>query len=441
MRHAELVLLGHLSDADSLDTLAREGFLTDEAKEVIPTDFVRRMTDWALVRFFEDGRQVAPSREAILDTWADTLELHEVELPDPEVEIDTIGFVIADLRSNYARIQAEKLGTDFASAMGQSDGPDRVEVFTEYVDRFYRVAQSLISHRHEADGYEGIRDSLLRLNDVIENGYADRGMHLGLDMIDHHMHGVHPGEICVICSESGVGKSWMAGLACVHEWRRGRKVVLVTMENDTEMTYDRLACIATGIPYESYQEGDVSDDQLKALFTLLDEMENSPNRPIITMGETGQRTVSGIVRKAQLEGADSLIIDQLSFIKPEKDSKTQGRNFQVADMMRDLKEMVSQGTLRIPVLLFVQINRNGAEAAAKAGRYEKRHLAESSETVNSADFVWAIFQSIDMAIEGTVQFQCLKARRVKIKHFEFYWQPAIGLVHGLSEVDINRQAA
>lgn len=436
-----MTLLGHLSDADSLDFLAREGFLTGQVLEVIPTDFVRRMTHWALERFFQDGRQVAPSREAIQETWADTLERHEIELPAADVEIDTVGFVVTDLRSNYARIQAERLGTEFANAIGSADGPERVEIFTDYADQFFQVAQALVTRRHEADGYEGIRDSLLRLNDVMVNGYVDRGMHLGLDLIDAHMHGIHPGEICVICSESGVGKSWMAGHAAINEWRRGRKVVLVTLENDTEMTYDRLACIATGIPYDKYQIGDVNEEQLKALFTLLDEMEHSENRPIITMIDASQRTVSGIVRKAQLEGADSLIIDQLSFVRPEKGNRTQGRNFQVAEIMRQLKELVNEGALRLPVLLFVQINREGAAAAAKAGRYEKRHLAESSETVNAADSVWAIYQSADMKIEGTVIFQNLKGRRFTEKHFEFYWQPAIGVVQGLGEVDMNRQAA
>jgi archaellum biogenesis ATPase FlaH len=478
MRFSEQTLLGHLSDPDSLDYLAREGLLVAEAREIIPTDFVRRVTTWALERFFEDGRQVAPSREAVQESWGDQLEQLEIELPAPDVEIDSIGWVVEDLRSNYARIQGEKLGTDFATAMGTADGPARTQVFLDYADRFYHEAQALahargapgrdlclllrvgrreelagrsgdrfyheaqalVSRRHEANGYEGVRDALTRLDDRMTNGYVDRGMHLGLDLVDQHMHGVHPGEICVFCSESGVGKSWLAGLATISEWRRGRKVLLVTMENDVEMTYDRLCCIACGIPYENLQTGEVSDEQLRVLFTLLDEMQASENRPVVAQIEPSQRTVSGIVRKAQLEGADSLIIDQLSFVKPEKGSKTQGRNFQVTDIMHQLKEMVNEGALKIPVLLLVQINREGAAAAAKAGRYYMRHLAESSSVEQTADFVWALFQSMDMKIENTVQAQSLKVRRVVQKHFEFSWMPAIGIVHGMGEIDIDRQA-
>jgi replicative DNA helicase len=440
MRFSEQTLLGHLSDPDSLDYLAREGLLVAEAREIIPTDFVRRVTTWALERFFEDGRQVAPSREAVQESWGDQLEQLEIELPAPDVEIDSIGWVVEDLRSNYARIQGEKLGTDFATAMGTADGPARTQVFLDYADRFYHEAQALVSRRHEANGYEGVRDALTRLDDRMTNGYVDRGMHLGLDLVDQHMHGVHPGEICVFCSESGVGKSWLAGLATISEWRRGRKVLLVTMENDVEMTYDRLCCIACGIPYENLQTGEVSDEQLRVLFTLLDEMQASENRPVVAQIEPSQRTVSGIVRKAQLEGADSLIIDQLSFVKPEKGSKTQGRNFQVTDIMHQLKEMVNEGALKIPVLLLVQINREGAAAAAKAGRYYMRHLAESSSVEQTADFVWALFQSMDMKIENTVQAQSLKVRRVVQKHFEFSWMPAIGIVRGMGEIDIDRQA-
>lgn len=439
MRHAEGVLLGHLSDADSLDALAREGFLTEQIREVIPTDYVRRMVAWALDRFFTDGRMVAPSRDAIIETWSETLERFEFELPNPDVEIDSIGWVITDLRSNHARIQSEKLGTDFANAIGMADGPERVEIFTEFADRFYTVSQSLISRRSEADGFFGLQDSMRRLVDRIENGHQNRGMHIGVDLIDRHTFGVHSGEICTICSESGIGKSWMAGLCCLCEWRRGRKPLLVTLENDVEMTYDRLACMATGIPYEAYQAGALAEEQLRALFLLMDEMEASPNRPVITQIDISQRTASGIVRKAQLESADSLIIDQLSFMHTEKGSKSTQRNFQVSEIMQRLKEMISEQSLRLPVLLLAQLNREGAKAARKEGRYRKDHLGDSAWVEQTSDFLWALYRSSQMEIDGTLQFQCLKSRRVDPKHFEAFWQPWMGVVRGIGEIDLSRQ--
>lgn len=441
MRHAEQILLGHLSDADSLDALAREGFLTEEGQAVIPTEWVRRMTAWALERFFKDGRAVAPSREAIMESWADVLERFEAQLPDAYVEIDTIGWVVEDLRSNYARIQAEQLGTDFANAIGSSDGPDRVGIFTDFADRFYLTAQSLVSHVNEADGFTGVNESLLRLMERVQSGHQNQGMHIGVDMIDQHTYGIHPGEICTCAAESGVGKSWLAGLACLKEWRRGRRAMLATLENDIEMTYDRLCCMACGIPYDDFQAGKVEEQQFKALFTLQDEMQNSPVRPLIAQIEPSQRTPSGIVRRAQLEGAQSLIVDQLSFVRVEKGSKTTQRNFQVVEIGQRFKELINESSFKIPLFLLVQINRDGVKMARKIGRYYKDHMQESSGIEQVADFLWALYQSEQMMLEGTVQFQCLKARRVVAKHFEAFWQPHMGVVRGLGEVDLTRQAA
>jgi len=439
MRHSEATLLGHLSDADSLDALAREGFLTEQVQLIIPTEFVRRMTVWALNQFFVDGRQVPPSRQAIMETWADTLERFEVTLPEVDIEIDTIGWVISDLRSNYSRIQGEKLGTEFAEAMGKADGPERAEIFADYAEHFYVVAQSLISRTNEMDGYSGVRDSMARLVDRINNGHQNRGMYLGVDLIDRHTFGVHPGEICTVCSESGVGKSWMAGLCCLTEWRRKRRVLYVTLENDIEMSYDRLACMATGIPYEAFQAGAVAEEQLRALFHLMDEMEASENRPLLTQIDISQRTASSIVRKAQLEGADSLIIDQLSFMRPERGSKATQRNFQVSEIMQRLKELISHSTTNIPVLLLAQINREGAKTARKEGRYRKDHLGDSAWVEQTSDFLWALYRSSQMEVDGTVQFQSLKSRRVEPKHFEAFWQPWMGVVRGIGEIDISRQ--
>lgn len=441
MRLSEKALLAHLSDPDSLDDLAREGYGIELVRETIPTDFVRRMVAWALERFFTDGRSVAPSREAIMETWGDLLERHEVELPPEDVEIDTIGYVIADLRSNYARVQAEKLVTDFANQMGTVDPPERVQTFGEFADRFYLSYQALITRRNEADGYTGLVDAATRLVERMQEGHVREGIHLGVDMIDDHIHLVHPGEIAALCSEPGVGKSWMAGLSLFKNWRMGKKMMLITMENDLEMTYDRIACMATGIPYDQFQAGVVADSQLRAIFMLIDEMESSPNKFMISQIDPVQRTATGLIRRAQLEGVDGIILDQLSFIRAERESKATQRNFQVSEIMKRLHELINEPAMKMAVLLLVQINRDGAKAARKEGRYRKDHLAESGAVEQFVSFLWALYQSADMAIANIVEFQNLKSRRVPPLHIQADWMPHVGHVVGQQEIDLSHRGA
>lgn len=435
------MVLAHLTSADSLDTLAREGFLTEVSREVIPTELVRRIVAWALDYFFASGRTVAPSKLAITDTFADQLEELEITIQD-DVETDTIIWAVSDLRANHARIQSDIFTAAFAKEVVSVDGPERVNVFHRYSHTLFTIAQSLVSRRNELDGARGVEEALLRAVERQQSQHSVMGMTFGIPEIDGHMFGTHDGEITVVASGTGVGKSWLAGYTLINEWRMGRRGLLVTLENDVEMTYDRLCCIAVGIDYGRWQRGDVLPEQIERVQSLHKEMVESEHRPLIVQLDPVERTPSAIVRKAMLEGADSLIIDQLQFVRPDAGSRTIKRNEQVPEIMHKLKELVNEGTKRIPVLLFVQVNRDGVSSARKTGRYFKEHMAESSAVEQVADAVWAIFQSQDLEILGMAEFQQLKARRTPVQHFEVMWQPWVGLVRVTRTVDLAaRQAA
>ena len=128
---------------------------------MIPTEFVARLTGWALEEFFASGRVVAPSADAIRSTWADQLEQHEITL-DGDTESDSVQWAVADLRANYARLRAEEIINDFARDMASADGPDRVKVFASYADRMFLTSQALLSRRNEMTGHRGVEDALQR---------------------------------------------------------------------------------------------------------------------------------------------------------------------------------------------------------------------------------------------------------------------------------------
>ncbi len=68
MNHAEQVLLNHLTDPDSLDYLAQEGFSGEAARDIIKSEPVRYLLEWALIYFFENSRKVTPSLQAFPET-------------------------------------------------------------------------------------------------------------------------------------------------------------------------------------------------------------------------------------------------------------------------------------------------------------------------------------------------------------------------------------
>lgn len=427
MKHAEQTLLQHLSNADSLDYLAREGMLTAAGREVIPTEFVERLTGWALEAFFASGRTVAPSVDAIRATWADLLEQHEASIDDT-TEPDSVQWAVADLRSNYARVQGEQFVSEFAQAIVAADGPDRVEVWGKFTDRMFTIHQSLVSRRNEMTGADGVADAIHRLGERIATGHITRGITIGIPEVDAHSFGTHPGEITTIGGAPGAGKSWLAGFIALANWQAGRRVLLVTLENDVPMSYDRLCCMARGIDYNRWQRGEVTSEQKESVLHLYEQMADSEVQPVFAQLDLSQRTSSGIIRKAQLDGADGVIIDQLNFLHAEDTRRQAKRYEQVGEIMHRLKQLANEGAVRLPVVLLSQFNRDGVKAARKNGKYHMDDFADASSVEQTSDTAWAIYQTADDVFNHEAKLQQLKSRRTVLRDFDLLWRPEIGLI-------------
>lgn len=438
MRHSEGVLYAHLTSTDSLDIIAREGFNNDDALEVIPTELGRRIVKWCLKIYFESGRLVAPSRQAILDTFGEQMEKVNIEVVD-DVETDSVQFAIADLRSHYLYARVADFSAQFVTELYNADGPDRVPVALRHTAGLHKMTRAAVSRRNEMTGLEGVDDALLRFSQRAADGQTTMGLTLGLKELDEHLFGVHPGEICTIAAGPGVGKSWTAGYIVNTECSRDRRCLLVTLENDNEMTFDRLVCMAAGVPYEGWQRGVANEGDMARVAVFRDFMAASERQPIITQLSADEATSINIIRRAQLEEADSVVIDQASHLHPEKFSRAVKRNEQLREIMRDLHTMI-RDEYKIPVVLMNQINRDGMTASRKTGRYEMEHLAEGGAVEQASAIVLAIFQSELMRREQRALLQQLKGRRTMSKHFDAIWRPEVGDLRIKREVKLDDAA-
>lgn len=432
MNHAESVLLAHLTEVDSLDFLAVEGFLSNAA-EVIPTELIRKLTTWSLEYYFRNGRKVAPSKEALQETWA--LELEQAEITfDDDTETDSVEWAVDQLRTNYAQWKSQAFNKDFAIKVAKADPTEKVQVIQEGAHELYKLAQALVSRKNEMDAVAGFEEALLRHAALAESGTSVWGMTFGLPEIDNHLGGIHPGEIAVMAAGSGVGKSWFGGNAAWNEFKCDRRVALVTLENDLPMTFDRLACLASRVDYERWQRGGANEGDILKVKLNLEMLQDSEKPPIVMMPEPGQRTVQSMVRKAVVLGADSLVIDQLSHIEHDPNLRSPKRNDQVASIMRDLKVAVNEGHDQIPVLLLHQVNREGKKESSRTGKYAMDHMSDSSEVEKSADFVFAAYQSDDDKAVEQAKLQMLKGRRVKLKDWLLWWRLGVGDIRVIREL-------
>jgi hypothetical protein len=433
MNQAEEVLYSHLTDVDSLDVLAAEGFSLGDTQKVIPTELGRALVSWALDYYFLNGRRVAPTKHAFLETWGDEMEKVDISIND-EFETDSIEWAIDQLRTTYAVWRSQQFVKSFVTDVTTADPTAKVLAIQEGAHELYSLARSLMSHRRESVAGAGIEGALQRHKERAVAPNSITGMAFGLPEIDDHIHGVHDGEIAVFAAFSGVGKSWIAAKVALAEWKRERRSVLVTLENDLEMTFDRMACAYSHVDYDKWQRGQADAGDLQRVEAFRDQLMASEHAPIVVMPEDGDRTMMNLVRKAVTLGGDSLIIDQLSHVEANPGSSRMSTWEVIRDQMRDLKTLIGDGRERVPCLLLHQIKREGMVRARKTGSYVMDDLANSSEVERSADFVFSVLQSEDDVVVGQALWQTLKARRVPPKDWIMAWRLGVGDIRVRHEV-------
>lgn len=434
MNHAEEVLYNNLTTTDSLDFLVREGFSTEHNRECIPTELGREIVAWTLDQYHKSGRKVAPTKEGIATTWGREMERLGLAVDD-EYDDDSIQWAVEELRSQYANHVVQKFVKALAVEMADAPAPDRAGLVRTYAGQLYDLSQRVTSHHQEMAADIGLDDAWIRYQERATARNHVKGLTFGLPLIDEHLMGIWPGEIAVFGAGSGVGKSWVAIKAAVADWRRGRRCMLVTLENDLEMTYDRMACVLAGISYARFQQGKLDEGSLLRFHVARRQVSDTEHGPIAVMPDEGDRDPVAIVRRAFSVGAESLIVDQLSHVEPMPGSRTYKRNEEVAQIMRGFKRLVSSGADRLSLMVMAQINREGIKNARKGGRHHMEDFAESSEVERSADHVHTAMLQPTEDNEDGVLWQKLKGRRVEPQPnaWNMAWRLGVGDIRALSE--------
>jgi hypothetical protein len=142
-----------------------------------------------------------------------------------------------------------------------------------------------------------------------------------------------------------------------------------------------------------------------------------------------------MVREARMRGADSIAIDQLTFVEPGSTKNRQGWEI-IGDIMHDLKTGISTGRDKLPCLLAHQINREGVKAAEKTGHLEMHMLAGSSEVERTADWVFGLYRNSEDRIAEIAKFQVLASRREDVNAWLLAYSPATGMIQTMGEYAI-----
>ncbi|MET7363302.1 DnaB-like helicase C-terminal domain-containing protein [Streptomyces sp. NPDC005562] len=431
--HAEAVLYASLTEVEALEELADTGL----DPECIPLAGMRDVVSYAVEYFYRSGRTKAPSRELLIEQWGHRLEQCQVELPDEDVQVDEVFSAIEYLRSQHVLAESQRLQREIAVGMAQAEPNQRVEAVHEAAQAFHELSMAVRDRSSEVEGIQGLNDSLARYDQRAAAPKVVTGLSLGIEAVDQHTLGVHGGEICTWAAPPKGAKSWTSTHVAHTEWDADRETVLYTLENSVGMSYDRLACQICCVDYREYQKGTCTPEDVDRVRTWLSENADRLRDGLhILSPDGGLRTPSALIRQAQSYGAKSIIIDQLSHIEHPAPNARRPRHEAVAEIMSELATLITTGRYNPPLFLCAQINREGVAAAAKAGKLELQHLAESASIERYSSWVFGLMRSETEITAGMATLQMLASRRMDLKCWRMAWEPWFGTQHALGEVSL-----
>lgn len=429
--HAEDTLLSLLDDVDAVEYLAKSGM----SMECIPTEGIRPVVEWVIKYYFDSGRLLAPSKDAIRSTWGQRLDDLEVTLGDG-TEGDSIEWAVDELTAQHAQVVSGEFAKSLAQEVFEADGPDKVKVLTENAHRLTQMVLALQSRVDQAEAKIGVLESLANYEARVAAGTSIYGCTFGWPEVDSFIGGVHEGELCVLAAGPKTGKSFALAKIAWHMYLQGKAVVLFTLENSKDMTYDRMLCMHLRIDPDRYRKGECTEAEM---FRMEEFRTNIvPTLPgtlhVIKPGP-GEATVEHMVRTAELHEAHVLLIDQLTFVEhPHRGRK--GKPEVIGEIMHDLKRAISTGRYKVSCILAHQINREGVKQARKEGFLTMEMLAEGSEVERTADFVFGLYQSGEQRSVQMAMLQMLATRRTDYKAWLLIWNINSGTTNVQREIEV-----
>lgn len=198
------------------------------------------------------------------------------------------------------------------------------------------------------------------------------GVPLGYKALDNMIPGLCKGEVCIIASRPGVGKSIMLLNIALHVANSFNantgafyRVAFFSLEMPTRELDKRLISQKAKVDLKLLRTGDIEDNDWEDIVVARDRLEDIE----LYYDDTASMTVMDIkTRVQQLEQqvgkVDLVVIDYLQLLQPLEKNSRGNRVEVIGEISRSLKIMLARD-LDVPVLCAAQLNRDGEKRASK----------------------------------------------------------------------------
>lgn len=234
---------------------------------------------------------------------------------------------------------------------------------------------------------------------------SERRLYFGMSGCDYIVGGVDPTDYIIIAARPAIGKSSYAAQIVRSFAKRGKKILLVSLEMPGQQLVERMTTAVSDIDMDAIRnrvasrgaEADIEREQIEIAAETMEGWK-------IDLHDKGRMTPAQLLRLVKIRRYDAVVIDHIGLMTP--DGKTNTREQEVSTISRALRALAMN--CQIQVFALCQLNR------AVEGRSSKRvmlsDLRDSGSLEQDATHVIGLSPTED----DKILFEVLKNRNGRL---------------------------
>jgi replicative DNA helicase len=316
----------------------------------------------------------------------------------------------------YAKIVRDKgMLRDLIGCVGQiaesAYGETRpaAEILDGAEEKLFAVTERRISHQAVVLG-EMLSAVHRQIESRVGEGGYLTGLPTGFHELDDFTSGLQRGDLIIVAGRPSMGKTSLGLNIAEHMAVDGKRpVVFFSMEMSREQIALRILCGRGKVPSHHIRRGLVSEEMIRQLAWVCDELKHAPLYIDDTPGMTALELRSKARRFVRQYQIQAVLVDYLQLMHAP--SYRESRQQEITAISRALKGLARE--LNVPVIAMAQLNR--AAESREGNRPRMSDLRESGAIEQDADVVLLLhreeyFKPEDKSVEGIAELIIAKQR-------------------------------
>lgn len=228
---------------------------------------------------------------------------------------------------------------------------------------------------------------------LFANGKASgtvTGVTSGFTDLDNVTHGFQKGDLVILAARPSMGKTALALNFLVNAAiKQNVTVAMFSVEMPADQLMQRMLSAQSGVNGDKIRGLDLSDKD----WTKIDVAANQLSKAKIYVDDTSSIKLGDLLVKARKlkslhDDLSLIVVDYLQIVKGSEQARKEGRQQEVTEISRGLKEMARE--LNVPVIALSQLSRDSEKRDNK--RPMLSDLRESGAIEQDADLVLFIYR-------------------------------------------------